>query len=94
MLIYRNIIKEPYVIISNILWNVSFSVLPKIPPNIIAMPWLSREPKATPTKITIVFTLVEKDKTNNWVLSPNSDTKTKRNATKKGYINSIKSPVT
>ena len=39
--------------------------------------------------IVIVFVFAEKDNTSSCVLSPNSDTKTKRNATKNGYIISI-----
>ena len=66
-----------------------FSSRPIELPNKIAIPWLKKEPKATPSKILIVFTLQENDNTNNWVLSPNSEIKTNKKAIIKGYINCI-----
>lgn len=53
-------------------------------PNKIARPWLKREPSATPTKIKKGFVLLEKESTNNCVLSPNSEIKTNKKAIKKG----------
>ena len=84
-----NKIKEAYVIISNRLCNNSFSKRPIELPNKIAIPWLKKEPKATPSKIIIGFVLLEKESTKSWVLSPNSETKTKKNAIINGYNNSI-----
>ena len=50
------------------------------------MPWLKKEPRQTPNKIQTDFTLEEKDKTSNCVLSPNSDKNTSKKATKKAII--------
>ena len=77
-------IKDKYVTIFKTYWNVRFSIFPKKLPNTIAAPWLNKEPKPTPKIIVFAFSLEEKDKTNNCVLSPSSDTKIKRNEIIKG----------
>ena len=85
-LIIPNIMNDIYVIIFRVRLIVSLLVFPKIPPNIIASPWLNNEPNATPSSIGIVLVFAENDNTSNCVLSPNSDMKISKNAMKNGYI--------
>ena len=70
--------------IFNKYWNVKFSIFPKKLPKIIAIPWLKNEPNPTPKSIVLAVSLDEKESTNNWVLSPSSDTNIKRNEIIKG----------
>ena len=60
-------------------------VFPKNEPNKIASPWLKNEPKATPSKIVKVLSLVEKDNTKICVLSPNSESEINKNDIIRGY---------
>ena len=82
-------INDEYVTISKIKCKELFSTRPIELPNKIAIPWLKNEPRATPIRIVDVCNLEEKDSTSNWVLSPNSDTKTNKKAISKGYKNII-----
>ena len=75
-----------YVINSSKKCIESFPIFPRKLPKVIAIPWLKREPKATPKRIVVVRNLDEKDKTRIWVLSPSSEINTSVNAIINGYM--------